>query len=237
MNRDYLKQIMIDQKETYLNNPMIKRDYPLEDNVNYCFVGIRRTGKSYMMYQQIKHLQENGIPLKQIVYVNFEDERLLELSAEVLISGANTSYLMPKHDDYIYHIQYFLGNRVEIVHSLDEIKEDMIKVSAYCRSGAAKYDKPFGDPWRGEFSAAVAGEKWLDFMLSDKGTGMRDLCGVLGISPEDVIAIGDNYNDLPMLAEVGHPWIMKNSALDQAGFGQSHEFLRAESVEEILKKL
>lgn len=44
MNRDYLKQIMIDQKETYLNNPMIKRDYPLEDNVNYCFVGIRRTG-------------------------------------------------------------------------------------------------------------------------------------------------------------------------------------------------
>lgn len=82
-----------------------------------------------------------------------------------------------------------------------------------------------------------AGEKWLDFMLSDKGTGMRDLCGVLGISPEDVIAIGDNYNDLPMLAEVGHPWIMKNSALDQAGFGQSHEFLRAESVEEILKKL
>ena len=61
MNRDYLKQIMIDQKETYLNNPMIKRDYPLEDNVNYCFVGIRRTGKSYMMYQQIKHLQENGI--------------------------------------------------------------------------------------------------------------------------------------------------------------------------------
>ena len=48
MNRDYLKQIMIDQKETYLNNPMIKRDYPLEDNVNYCFVGIRRTGKSYI---------------------------------------------------------------------------------------------------------------------------------------------------------------------------------------------
>lgn len=156
---------------------------------------------------------------------------------EVLISGANTSYLMPKHDDYIYHIQYFLGNRVEIVRSLDEIKEDMIKVSAYCRSGAAKYDKPFGDPWRGEFSVAVAGEKWLDFMLSDKGTGMRDLCSVLGISLEDVIAIGDNYNDLPMLAEVGHPWIMKNSTLDQAGFAQSHGFLRAESVEEILKKL
>ena len=84
MNRDYLKQIMTDQKDTYLSNPAIERNYPLEDHVNYCFVGIRRTGKSYMMYQQIRHLQENGIPLSQIVYVNFEDERLLEMSADDL---------------------------------------------------------------------------------------------------------------------------------------------------------
>lgn len=78
MNRDILKQIMIDQKETYLNNTVITRQYPLEENVNYCFVGIRRTGKSYLMYQQIKQLESKGVPLSQIVYVNFEDERLLE---------------------------------------------------------------------------------------------------------------------------------------------------------------
>ncbi len=84
MNREILKQIIVDQKEMYLNNSMVKRNYELEDNVNYCFVGIRRTGKSYMMYQQMKHLQESGIPLNQIVYVNFEDERLLEMTAEDL---------------------------------------------------------------------------------------------------------------------------------------------------------
>lgn len=79
MNRDTLKQIMIDQKETYLNNTIITRQYLLEENVNYCFVGIRRTGKSYLMYQQIKQLESKGVPLSQIVYVNFEDERLLEI--------------------------------------------------------------------------------------------------------------------------------------------------------------
>lgn len=78
MNRDTLKQIMIDQKETYLNNTIITRQYTLEENVNYCFVGIRRTGKSYLMYQQIKQLESKGVSLSQIVYVNFEDERLLE---------------------------------------------------------------------------------------------------------------------------------------------------------------
>ena len=84
MNRDTLKQIMVDQKDIYLNNPIISRHYPLEDNVNYCFVGIRRTGKSYMMYQQIKRLKATGVPLSQIVYVNFEDERLLEMTADDL---------------------------------------------------------------------------------------------------------------------------------------------------------
>ena len=84
MNRDTLKQIMIDQKEIYLNNPLITREYPLENNVNYCFVGIRRTGKSYMMYQQIKQLEADGVPMSQIVYVNFEDERLLEMTSDDL---------------------------------------------------------------------------------------------------------------------------------------------------------
>ncbi|MBQ9610291.1 MAG: ATP-binding protein [Lachnospiraceae bacterium] len=86
MNRDLLKQIMIDQKEMYLNNPIVHRDYNLEDNVNYCFVGIRRTGKSYMMYQQIKNLMDKGVSINHIVYVNFEDERLLELNADELNS-------------------------------------------------------------------------------------------------------------------------------------------------------
>lgn len=84
MNRDYLKQVIIDQKEVYLNNPIVRRDFELEENINYCFVGIRRTGKSYMMYQQVRNLEKLGISRNEILYVNFEDERLLEVTAEDL---------------------------------------------------------------------------------------------------------------------------------------------------------
>lgn len=84
MKRDFLKEIVTDQKHTYLNNPFIIRDYELEDNVNYCFVGIRRTGKSYMMFQQIKKLVIAGVRFEEILYVNFEDERLLEASSDDL---------------------------------------------------------------------------------------------------------------------------------------------------------
>ena len=68
----------------YLDNPIVSRDYCLEDNINYFFVGIRRTGKSYMMYQQIRKLINDGVSLSQIVYVNFEDERLLEINVNDL---------------------------------------------------------------------------------------------------------------------------------------------------------
>lgn len=102
MNRDILKQIIIDQKEIYLSNPLITRHYPLENNVNYCFVGIRRTGKSYMMYQQIKNLQAQGVPLSQIVYVNFEDERLLEITVDDLNTILEISLEMAGIDNKPY---------------------------------------------------------------------------------------------------------------------------------------
>ncbi|MBR0093617.1 MAG: ATP-binding protein [Lachnospiraceae bacterium] len=84
MNRDYLKQVIVDQKEDYFNNPIIQRELELEENINYCFVGIRRTGKSYMLYRQIRNLTESGVSPGRILYVSFEDERLLEVRAEDL---------------------------------------------------------------------------------------------------------------------------------------------------------
>ena len=84
MNRENLKQVIIDQKEIYLNNPLVKRDFEPEEKINFCFVGIRRTGKSYMIFQKVKNLIESGVPLDEILYVNFEDERLLEVTTEDL---------------------------------------------------------------------------------------------------------------------------------------------------------
>lgn len=153
---------------------------------------------------------------------------------EVLISGANTSYLMPKHEDYLKHIAYFVGNHVTLIEDAAEIPEDIIKVSAYCRSGAARYDKTMGDPWRDRFQAAVAGEKWLDFTLADKGKGMEALCRALHIAPGDVVAFGDNFNDLPMLELVGHPYIMKDSNLDRAG---GYGMKATDSVEAVLRTI
>ena len=51
---------------------------------------------------------------------------------------------------------------------------------------------------------AVAGETWLDFTRADKGTGLAALCGELGVRPQEVIAFGDNFNDVPMSVSYTH---------------------------------
>lgn len=54
MNREYLRSTISDREENYLNNPLVVRSYSLENEVNHCFFGIRKTGKSYMMFQKSK---------------------------------------------------------------------------------------------------------------------------------------------------------------------------------------
>ena len=45
----------------------------------------------------------------------------------------------------------------------------------------------------------------------NKGQGIRDICGVLGISAEEVISFGDAENDIPMLRAAGMGVAMGNS--------------------------
>jgi len=47
-------------------------------------VGMRRTGKTWFMYQVMQELEREGVGRDQILYVNFEDERLLPLRAQDL---------------------------------------------------------------------------------------------------------------------------------------------------------
>lgn len=81
MRKQRINEILLDQKETYLNLDYKKRDYNLDININYCFVGIRRCGKSYLMYQLIHEVMNSGIDTNNILYINFQDERLLEFES------------------------------------------------------------------------------------------------------------------------------------------------------------
>lgn len=60
------------------------RPIELEENGNYVFVGVRQCGKSYMLYQKIQQMLKKGCDIRQIVYVNFDDERLQMMKSDEL---------------------------------------------------------------------------------------------------------------------------------------------------------
>lgn len=132
-------------------------------------------------------------------------------NCEVLVSGANTSYLIPKAEEIVHCIRDSLGNNTVILKSAEEIPEDIIKVSAYCNPDTSLVQKELPQKWEPYFHSAVAGMQWLDFTLADKGFGIQAICKALQISPENVMAFGDNFNDVPMLSVVGAPVLMESA--------------------------
>jgi Cof subfamily protein (haloacid dehalogenase superfamily) len=52
-----------------------------------------------------------------------------------------------------------------------------------------------------------------------KGSALEALCTKLNIGREDVLAIGDNYNDREMLAFAGHPFVVANAHAEMKNQG------------------
>lgn len=161
-----------------------------------------------VVYNGDRKLSET--PLDEQKAHRLTEEILAVPECEVLISGAESCYLIPKTDDYVHLIRDLIGYRTVLVSSADEIPETIIKVSAYRKDGASVLAPRFA-PWASDFNMAIAGNEWLDFTLSDKGTGLDDICKALQIDRADVMSFGDNYNDLPLLKKAGVPFIMEGA--------------------------
>ena len=67
-----------------------------------------------------------------------------------------------------------------------------------------------------ELTAQESPFNYLDVTMkcATKGEAVKHLCNYLHINKENTMAIGDAYNDLPMLNEVGIPIIMGNAVDD-----------------------
>lgn len=84
MEKELLKSVITDNQAEIPRHQIIPREFHFEDFGNYVFVGIRRAGKSYLLYQRIQQLLADGTGWDEILYVNFEDERLAGMGTEDL---------------------------------------------------------------------------------------------------------------------------------------------------------
>ena len=63
-------------------------------------IGMRRTGKTYSLYKEIQRLLAAGVSLNRILYINFEDDRLIPLTQAKLAALIDAFYsLYPENHD------------------------------------------------------------------------------------------------------------------------------------------
>lgn len=78
MNKDILKQIILDNRVEVERYKVFRRQVDMSSFPCYVLVGLRRAGKSFMLYQRMQQLLSQGHTWDEMLYVNFEDDRLEE---------------------------------------------------------------------------------------------------------------------------------------------------------------
>lgn len=82
ISKDVIKECLIGKQKEIDEAVIVERPAVFEENGNYVIVGVRHAGKSYLLYQRVRQLQAAGMGWDEILFVDFEDERLAEFQAE-----------------------------------------------------------------------------------------------------------------------------------------------------------
>lgn len=111
MNPDLLAALIVEGQNTIKNVKIVPREYSFEKSLNYVLVGLRRAGKSTLLFKQAQDLVKQGADWSQIIYLNFEDERLTDFKLSdcnnILIAASQLT--TKKHYFFFDEIQNISG--------------------------------------------------------------------------------------------------------------------------------
>ncbi len=78
--KDAIRAILLEFSERELPVPNLRRTHLPEQHGSvrkaWVLMGMRRSGKTWIVYQEIRLRQEKGLPKETNLYINFEDDRL-----------------------------------------------------------------------------------------------------------------------------------------------------------------
>lgn len=159
---------------------MVLRDaeFPKAPNKIKVAIGMRRSGKTYFLYQQILKMINEGVSKTAVLYINLEDDRLLPLNDKKLAKLIDSFYsLYPENHD---RKCYLFFDEIQNVHDWPTIirrLHDTKNVELFLTGSSAKLlSKEIATSLRGR---SLAIEIWPysfhEFMRAKKISIDRDL--------------------------------------------------------------
>ena len=84
ITKETFRTLIHEGQEEIRDVELYDRPFEFEENGRYVLVGVRQAGKSYMLYKRARQMLDAGYLLEDMVYVNFDDERLMGITADEL---------------------------------------------------------------------------------------------------------------------------------------------------------
>ena len=109
IDKSTIKLIIAENQQFISKVKLFKREYSFEKNLNYVLVGLRRAGKSYLLYERIQQLMKEGHSEEEFLYFNFEDDRLLNIQ----VSDLNT--ILTSYQEMFDYKPFIFLDEIQII--------------------------------------------------------------------------------------------------------------------------
>ncbi|HFU3843217.1 TPA: Cof-type HAD-IIB family hydrolase [Streptococcus suis] len=143
-------------------------------------------------------------PIQPKTYLSLVDELVKSgyvQSQHITLSGLKACYMLDTVEDELYQVLSDYYQDIVLLPSFEDISEDIIKLNLYIDEAIRAEAQDWINHHFQQLTAVTTGFTSIDIILSGvhKGIGLSHLCKYLGLSGEDLIAFGDNQNDLEMM--------------------------------------
>ena len=109
MDKNIAKKLILENQQMVKELSFIRRNVEFEPHSCYVLVGLRRAGKSYMLYQRIHDLLQQGHSIEEILYFNFEDDRLADIQLSDL------DLIKQAYEELFAHKPIFMLDEIQLV--------------------------------------------------------------------------------------------------------------------------
>lgn len=178
--------------------------------------------------EEIYYLGDNGACIEKgdqcIKEMCMDREDLCALRKELegipghqqLLSLREGYYIDDKSEEFYHLVFEEYGGVGGVVEDLGDYVDACIKLSLYCKEGAKGVYDQISSCWKEKFVINVSGAKWVDINAAGatKGGAVQWLQEAYGITPEETVVFGDNYNDISMMMRAGRSYASELSAPD-----------------------
>ena len=211
-----------------------ERFYPIytalrERGILFAFASGRQFHNLYNRFSPVNEdalfVAENGNYVyhagKELLVRRLEAERVRELirsihgipEAFVVLCGKESAYVSSEEPRFVSELTKFYTKYETVSDLADVAGNDILKVTICDLLGSETNSYPLLSHWNREMKVKVSARTCLDIshMEGHKGSAIRLIQQLNGISPEQTMAFGDYLNDLEMLQQAHFSYAMENA--------------------------